>query len=260
MLKDIEFDFSISQKFLGKSKSKIPKSEHKVDSQISESNSYIEILWNKRYNELRKFFNENKHSFYKRKHGNIILYNWIQTQRVRKRKGLLTTGQVKLLDEIKFVWNPKSTGGPHKTVHWLEMFNKLKAFKMEFGHSNVSQLDAKFKTLGRWVNDQRCYKKGKLLKGKVVYLPKERELLLESIGFEWDRIDNELQIKLNLMIEFKNIHGHFNIKQSEAKYKALYFWLNKIRRNGTSAEKLQKLKDIGYDVTNFKVKSDDDKN
>ena len=257
MLKDIEFDFSISQKYLSPSRSEKQKSKHKVNSQKSKSDNYIGMLWNKRYNELRKFYKENKHSYYKRSYGNNILYNWIQTQRARKRKGLLSSQQVKLLDEIKFVWDPKNIGSTYKTDHWLEMFNKLKAFKMEFGHTNVSQTNSKFKTLGRWVNDMRCYKKGRMEKGRMVYLPKERELLLDSIGFIWDRIDYKFNLKLDALIEYKGKHGHLNVKPSDEGYKNLYHWLNRLNNAGTTPERIKMLQDIGYDVSNIKMNSNE---
>lgn len=214
---------------------------------------YADKLWINRYNELLAFFRKHKHSNFKEDYGNVSLYHWTLNQRVMYKKGTLKKEKIELLNKLNFDWNPPLSGGVPNTDHWLEMFNQLKSYKNTYGNTNVSQLDPKNKVLGRWVNDQRCLKKGKIHKGKMLYLAKERELLLESIGFEWNRIDNELQNRVNLMIEFKKIHGHFDIKQSEAKYKALYFWLNKIKRNGTTADKLQKLKDIGYDVTNIRV-------
>jgi superfamily II DNA or RNA helicase len=214
---------------------------------------YTDKLWINRYNELLAFFRKHKHSNYKEDYGNASLYHWTLNQRVMYKKGTLKKKKIELLNKLNFDWNPPLSGGVPNTDHWLEMFNQLKSYKNTYGNTNVSQLDPKNKVLGRWVNDQRCLKKGKIHKGKMLYLTKERELLLESIGFEWDRIDKELQVKLNLMLEFKNTHGHFNIKQSDTKYKYLYFWLNKIKRKGTSSEKLQKLKEIGYDVTNIKV-------
>ncbi|MDA3885909.1 MAG: Helicase associated domain protein [Candidatus Delongbacteria bacterium] len=215
-------------------------------------------VWNTRYNELFKFYQKNTHTIYKKKYENKTLYNWILTQRSYRKKGLLTEDRIKLLDNIKFNWESISQGKKFKPNkdQWLEMYNQLKSYKVKFGNTNVSQLTPEYKSLGRWVNSQRVLKKGKIDKRKIYYLQKDRELLLDRIGFIWDRLDYRFNLKLVSLIKYKNKNGHFNIKPSDEGYKSLYYWLNKLKKYGIEEKRVKQLQEIGFDTSDFPVKEE----
>ena len=260
LLKNINFNFETQTVDI--EKKKIIKNKPKqISTTLTDNNNsdFIENLWKKRYSELVQFFKRFNHSKYKKKYGNIPLYNWTMTQRARNNKGTLSEEKVKLLDAINFEWNPKSTGGPAKIDRWLEMFNQLKEFKKKNGHTDVSQRDPQYRALGRWLNDQRCYKKGfNKNKRKVVHLSKDKEILLNEIGIIWDYNEHEWELKFNMLKDFFKEHGHFRVKQADIKYKGLYFWIAKMKQTGISEQRFQKLKDIGFDVSIFKVNGDNE--
>jgi hypothetical protein len=76
------------------------------------------------------------------------------------------------------------------------MFKALEAYKIKFGHCNVSQLDSQYKRLGRWVNNQRTFRKKKKL-------DVNRETLLEKLGVIWDVKDYDWNSRLQMLKVFK---------------------------------------------------------
>lgn len=205
--------------------------------------------WENKFEELKSFYELNGHSNYQKSDGNPSIYHWILAQRVNKRKNLLDTTQIIKLDSIKFVWEPTSKGASPRDDEWFNRLIELKNYKEEFGHANVSQVDPKYKKLGRWLNDQRVMKKGrKNSKGEIIYLSNEREALLEELGVIWDMKEHEWNTKLNQLKEFFDLNGHFTVKQSDKTFDGLYYWIYKIRKSGTTREKLDKLSSIGYPV------------
>ena len=128
---------------------------------------YWTLPWNKWHAELTK---------YKAKHGHLsvpknqYLGEWVHRQRATHKKGKLSKDRVQKLDDIGFVWNPKSK---HPT--WNERHAELTEYKAEHGHCIVPQRQG---TLGTWVSWQRkSYKKSKL--------SEERVQKLDALGFVW---------------------------------------------------------------------------
>jgi hypothetical protein len=125
------------------------------------------------------------------------------------------------------------------------MLEKLEKFKKENGHCLVPQIYKEDKQLGRWVNDQRSnYNSGRL--------SSYRKDILNELGFVWDKKEFEWSQKLELLNQYYKQNGHFNIKQNEKGYKGLYYWIYKIRKEGTTEEKKQRLKEIGYEFVEYK--------
>lgn len=211
--------------------------------------------WDKHYEELKEFYTEKGHSKYQKRFGNETLYHWVLAQRVYRRKGKLSKQRIKKLDQIKFDWDPENKGTSPDDDQWLDMLIKLKAYKKKFGHANVSQVDPnpEYKRLGKWLNEQRGYKKGRKLGNKRVYLNKEREELLNDVGVVWDMKEHEWNLKLNMLQEFYQKHGHFKVKQSDKDFQGLYNWLFRIKKKGTTEERASKLADIGFDVSEIEV-------
>lgn len=205
--------------------------------------------WDKKFEELKAFFEQKGHSNYQKSDGNPSIYHWILAQRVNMRKNKLDSDQIAKLNSIKFIWEPNSKGGSPRDDEWFEKLIELKKYKEEFGHVNVSQVDPLYKKLGRWLNDQRVNKKGrKNTKGEIIYLSKEREAFLEELGVIWDMKEHEWDLKLNQLKEFHSKYGHFNVTQSTQDFNALYYWLYKIRKTGTTKSKKDRLSSIGYPV------------
>ncbi|KAJ1457231.1 hypothetical protein M885DRAFT_438423, partial [Pelagophyceae sp. CCMP2097] len=96
------------------------------------------------------------------------LGGWVVQQRQTKT---LTRRMVSRLEEIGFVWNVK-------TLKWMEDFEKLKVYQLEFGDCRVPgkyAIDGFW--LGSWVETNRQ---------KRLQLSEEKVEMLDSLGFIWD--------------------------------------------------------------------------
>jgi len=208
----------------------------------------ISSAWETKFNLLKDFFSKNNHSLYKKSYGNESLYHWVLLQRMEYRKGKLHPDRIKALNSINFIWDTSSIPIASKTDDdkWLDFLTRLDDYKKINGNCLVPQKYSKDRALGRWVNDQRNNKKN----GK---LSKSRLDLLNDIGFIWDTKEYEWDKKLNLLKDFFSTHGHFNISQKHEGFKGLYYWIYKIKKSGTTINRIEKLKDIGYDTKNIKI-------
>ncbi len=165
---------------------------------------------------------------------------------MEKRKGKLSEERIKALDSIDFIWdasNRNSTSKPDDD-RWLTMLEKLENFKNENGHCLVPQMYEKDKSLGRWVNDQRSNNTN----GRLSIYRKE---ILNELGFVWNKKEYEWNQKLYLLKQFYQENGHFDIRQNEKGYEGLHYWFYKIRKKGTTEEKKQKLREIGYEFAEY---------
>ncbi|MDE3744153.1 DEAD/DEAH box helicase [Maribacter polysaccharolyticus] len=207
--------------------------------------------WLNRFQELKIYF-DNHGSCDVKKDDDPSLYSWILIQRGRFKKSKLSDEQIENLNSLNFIWNPKveTSGGLNK---WNEKFEELKAYKAKFGHVNVPQLNPDYKSLGRWLNDQRTRKKGKLSGTKRIYLESEKVIKLNSLGVVWDIKEHEWSLKLSELEIFYKKNGHFNVKQSDPDFKGLYNWLHKIKKKGTSEAKRERLSSIGYPIEEIKI-------
>ncbi|OEU21483.1 hypothetical protein FRACYDRAFT_181442, partial [Fragilariopsis cylindrus CCMP1102] len=137
---------------------------------------------------------------YKLQHGSTLvpteyevdpkLGSWVRSQRTCLKQGRLGKSRVKRLDTIGFVWKILDS------VPWLEMYQKLVAYKKKHKSTNVSieyQADPK---LGRWVSAQRTnYNREVLSTDRINHL--------ESIGFVWDPHDAQWMEMFSKLVEYK---------------------------------------------------------
>jgi len=202
--------------------------------------------WDSKFSELKQFYEKNGHSQYKKSNGNESLYNWILYQRMEKKKGKLSEFRINALNSIKFLWggSDENLGSKPDDDKWLNMLERLENYKKENGNCLVPQIYEKDKSLGRWVNDQRTNNK----KGTLSDYRKE---LLDDLGFIWDKKEYEWDQKFELLKQFYQKNGHFDIKQNEKDFEGLYHWFYKIRKEGTTEEKKQRLKGIGYEFVEY---------
>jgi superfamily II DNA or RNA helicase len=135
--------------------------------------------WESRFSDLSKFKTKHGHCNVPRSCNEFpTLGSWIAVQRVKRRKGLLSESQIKVLDELGFIWNAGKTKTEKSTKTWEESFAELIRFKEMHGHCNVPRSYTASDSLALWVSNQRAKKKRGVLLS-------EREKRLHSIGFEW---------------------------------------------------------------------------
>lgn len=129
---------------------------------------------------------------------------------------------------------------------WFENYEKLKAFKLKYGHCNASQTDSnpKLKKLGVWLNTQRVLYKGRMSGGRFITMPPQRIKLLEELGVVWNRKEAEWNQGLEEIKEFKLKNGHLNVPQKNK----LYFRVRNLRKKKhlLNADQLQRLNAIGF--------------
>ena len=193
-------------------------------------------IWEQRFLELIR---------YKRRYGNCdvpreykenaLLGNWVSNQRVRYRMEKLSKERAKRLNDVGFSWY---VSVPH--YEFEDSVDQLLEYQQIYGHMNVSQLDKKYRRLGRWLNNQRTFKK----RGT---LSKEKEDRLNEIGIVWNVPEANWNQRLGELSEFYKKHGHFKVPSDYIEYPKLYNWIKRLRKKRPRKDRIHKLKSIGYD-------------
>ena len=122
---------------------------------------------------------------------------------------------------------------------WESMFQALVRFKQQHNHCNVQwdhDLDLAF-----WVIVQRESKQRRTLS-----IDKIRRL--EAIGIEWEPRDERWEAMFELLVQFKQQHGHCIVLHKGAKDRQLAWWCKKQRqrRQRLYANQVQRLDQIGF--------------
>lgn len=143
-----------------------------------------EAAWNKHYNDLCKYKDENGDclvSLNCEKYPQLGL--WVKEQ--RRHHALMKEGmhshmnakREQALKEIGFCWDS------HEAV-WWDKFRELEHFKKDHGHCVVPVKFESNPKLGTWVNHQRRQCK-LMLEGKPCHMTEDRVRALDRIGFKW---------------------------------------------------------------------------
>jgi len=103
------------------------------------------------------------------------------------------------LIDVGFVWDPVEE-------HWLEMYQRLVAYKKENNSTLVSKEYGEDPELGEWVSTQR-----KLFRSldddgnRLIY--EHRAKLLDDIGFVWDPLEARWNEMFDRLVQYKNEFG-----------------------------------------------------
>ena len=133
-------------------------------------------LWEKGFQCLKKFADREGHcrvpvEFFE---SNFNLGRWAATQRTKRK--ILTRERINRLDSLGFTWDVL-------TDKWQERFELLLKFKKSYGNCEVPQsYTSEGIKLGWWV---------RVLRRDRSNLSKERINQLDSLGFNWDPINNK---------------------------------------------------------------------
>jgi Tfp pilus assembly protein PilV len=196
---------------------------------------------------------------------------WVRKQRYDLRTdGTLPKNRVAKLDQLNFMWLTQN--GQHESI-WMEMFERLKGYKLEHGDCLVPSKYCTDRKLGKWVFLQRTiYKSGKMRLNRAG--------MLYSVGFVWslraigtitdishnnDRLGCTSEKQAHRTIHnqtakgilhwddmyerlraFHQTHGNCNapIQSTE-----LHGWMSRQRRDQSSLcqEQVTKLSSLGFD-------------
>jgi len=156
----------------------------------------IDAVEEARLNELEAFAKEHGHC-------NVPgafpggLGVWVQCQRRAAKRSDYPEDRRAKLTEIGIAWSVPDV----KESQWFE---RLEAFKQEYGHCNVPQFFPN--GLGTWVSNQRAAAK------KPAY-PEGRRSRLNEMGFEWKAPNAREVQRLEELEAFKKEHGHCNVPE-----------------------------------------------
>ena len=185
--------------------------------------------WEERFKELQAFKKEHGHCNVPcRYKANPVLGRWVANLRQRKKRGILTEDNIRILDALGFCWDRKPAVARAMTAVWKQRINELKAFKKEHGHCNVPGQYPPNRPLGHWVAFTRSWKKA----GK---LAKERIRCLEKLGFCWGLRNRSVfrldwDVMLASLTAFAERHGHCNVPRTWPEDPQLNWWVTKLRR------------------------------
>ncbi|MEN8135919.1 MAG: Helicase associated domain protein [Thermodesulfobacteriota bacterium] len=196
----------------------------------------VKNRWEKNYKELADFKKRFGHCDVPlRFDENPQLSHWVRNQRNRYKSEKLSHERTQKLERLGFTW------GSSNVKTWEERIEELLEYQAIHGHLHVSQVepDEKYRSLGKWLNDQRHYRK----QGR---LDPEYEKKLDEIGIAWNVLEAKWEEKLSALKKFYDVHGHFRVSQ-RGEQKSLGFWVSKIRRQRPTPERLKRLESIGFD-------------
>ncbi|MDC0306473.1 Helicase associated domain protein [Akkermansiaceae bacterium] len=198
------------------------------------------FVWDPREHEWNMIFESLvKH---KKKSGHCLvssleskpLANWVINQRMLRKKGKLPDDRIKRLNEIEFIWDPRS----HE---WEQQFQALEAYQKRHGDCLVPRSE-KNKTLATWITSQRERRNS----GK---LDDEKIARLENLGFFWDPNEELWDQQFQALEAYRKRHDNCLVPRSE-KNKTLATWITsqRVRRNSGKLddEKIVRLENLGF--------------
>ena len=173
---------------------KLPKERLVLLEDIGFSWDPLEELWQNQYLNLQEFRKKypsrwpNKRSevFHEKQLG-----FWCTNQRKAFHKKVLTKERTKLLNKIRFSWDPFEDT-------WGNQYRHLMDFRKEFPNQwpLSSEEFPLGNRLGRWCNAQR----EAFLNGKI---PTERITILNKVGFVWKIFDDNWHIQYSYLKEYR---------------------------------------------------------
>lgn len=170
---------------------------------------WFDLKWLNKFKELEVYKKDFGHCKVPQRYPlDQPLANWVNKQRMGKRKGL-SAEKEKLLDSLGFTWRVQ------RYPQWSDKFKELKAYKKEFGHCRVPPMYPLNEPLANWVISQRA-QKGESL---------ERTKLLDDLDFVWSVIDLNWFNKFKELEGYKKEFGHCKVPQSYPLNQPLANWV-----------------------------------
>ncbi|KAG7358101.1 helicase domain protein [Nitzschia inconspicua] len=158
----------------------------------------LEKAWESMYQRLVEFRNEHGHTrvpySFNDGHNQPHLGRWVARQRYRHtiKDPPYSKRREEKLNSIGFVWTLDTKDRSQQSRDedtWNKKVQRLKEYKQQHGHTNVPRRynDGHRPHLGVWVAAQRKnYREYQNPNYNAGLMTKEREEILESLGFEWN--------------------------------------------------------------------------
>jgi len=175
------------------------------------------------------------------------LANWVVTQRMAKKQGVLRLDRRERLEAMGFAWQGMRRADSER---WERRFAQLLEFRERFGHCHVPNQWNEDIAFGHWVHAQRAFKS----RGN---LSSERIQRLEAIGFAWHGPNNRSYLSDDRwarmfahLVEYQKQHGDTQVPSSYRACNGLGGWVSNQRAawwKGTLSEDCRaRLDAIGF--------------
>ena len=192
--------------------------------------------WNKMFRRLVGYKEKNKtaHNPQKFKE-DPALGKWVEKQRERYKKELISKDRVDLLNSIQFVWDQNG-------MQWNNMYQRLLTYKSKHTSTSISRCHQEDPQLGVWVHTQRSKKK---------QLSIERLNLLKSTGFAWKIQDRVPWIETyQKLVAYKQCYQNTLVPQRYTEDPHLGHWVSRQRKSNNmgnlSKRKMELLNSIDF--------------
>lgn len=166
---------------------------------------------------------------------------WVSQQRQRRKKGIITAEQVRLLDELGFTWQHRERGT------WEDRLAEVAAFKEKHGHCAIP-VGRKSK-LGGFVNHMRTLRNRGILSA-------ERISMLDELGFIWSPSSlaklskTSWDDKYEELIRYKDQYGNCKVPINWPVNSGLGHWVG-TQRSRNKAGKLSPKRKLLLDSIGF---------
>ncbi|MDC3069748.1 Helicase associated domain protein, partial [Prochlorococcus sp. AH-736-D21] len=207
-------------------KQKIEKDRLELLNKINFPFNPIDENWDEKFEKYKQLSNKYQDMGNHPKIRQSILGVWISTQRESFKKGKLSKERLEKLNSVNFIFDVSLN-------HWTAQFKKLKDFLKD---NDWKDLDPKLQS---WCNSLRAKKR----KGK---LKANQRILLESLGIDWDPVNNSWGEYYEKLKIFKEEEGHLDIPSKHE----IGIWVVNQRKlfkeNKISDVRVKLLDDIGF--------------
>jgi superfamily II DNA or RNA helicase len=194
----------------------------------------LQEQWEAAFDALKRFHRREGHSRVTQLFviDGIKLGSWVTNQRHIKEQ--LTQDQIKRLESLDFIWDPRNE-------FWEKSFNALKEFHKRKGHSRATKEDIVDEiNLGTWIGTQRNRKDR---------LSADQIKRLESIGFSWNPHSEDWEQAFELLQKFHQREGHCRVSGkfiSDGIKLGVWVSSQRLRKNRLTAERIERLDAIGF--------------
>ena len=167
----------------------------------------IDESWNENFQRLQQFILTNGHARPNSGRAeSLSIATWITHQREIYKTGSLPSERIKVLEDShsSWSWNPIEDD-------WEFMFNLLKEFEIQHGHTRViATYKVKGFGLGNWVHDQRGKRFSK--RPRAGDLTPERNSKLESIStWQWNPAEEDLHLYVSAVQKYFDEFGNTRV-------------------------------------------------
>jgi hypothetical protein len=159
---------------------------------------------------------------------------WVHNQRRCYKTKTLSIYRINRLESIDFTWDPLD-------AQWMGMYQKLVAYKKQYGSIKLPVRYTEDPQLGQWTTDQRVvFKKNKL--------SDKRTVLLNSIGFVWDPSDKQWMEMYNRLVAYKKQYKHTIVPRIYPADPQLGYWItnNRFKKDKLTEKRIELLNSIKF--------------